>query len=65
MSPPSMSYALSFDINLVTVVQVSRSHLPAFDLAVRYTRYICRMWLKVEQCYLWYLANGKLVGGNL
>ncbi len=36
MSPPSMSYALSFDINLVTVVQVSRPHSLAFDLALRH-----------------------------
>ncbi len=31
-----MSFALLFDINLVTVAQVSRSHSPIFDLAVRH-----------------------------
>ena len=31
-----MSYALLFDINWVTVVLVSRSHSPVFDLAVRH-----------------------------
>ncbi len=36
MSPPSRSYALSFDINFVNVVQVSRSHSLAFDLADRH-----------------------------
>ena len=33
---PPMSYALSFDINWVTGVQVSRSHSPVFVLAVKH-----------------------------
>ena len=33
MSPPK-SQALLFDINWITVVQVSRSHSPVFDLSV-------------------------------
>ena len=39
---PTNHYALSFDINWVTVAQVSRSHSPVFDMAVR-QKYICRM----------------------
>ncbi len=36
MSPPHMSNVLLFDNNWVTVAQVSRSHSPVVDLAVRH-----------------------------
>ncbi len=40
MSSP-MSYALSFDINWVIVVWVSKSRWPVLDLAVRYLDEVC------------------------
>ena len=60
-----MNYILSFDINWVTVTQVSKTHSPVFDLAVRHLdKYTCRMWVSLGQCYVWYLSNSKLVDGK-
>ena len=43
------TFALSFDINWVTVTQVSRSHSPVFDLAVRHS----------DEVYLQYVVESR------
>ncbi len=48
-----MSYASLIDINQVTVAQVSRSHSPVFDLAVRNLQ---------DEVYLWNVAVSTICG---